>query len=314
MGLFASQDGRYLAVSKHSYLADVYVGELEANGRRLKNPRRLTLEESQDYLGAWSPDSQAVLFWSDRNGTFDIFRQALDQASPEAVVAGPGFKERPVVSPDGSWILYLWSSESDNSTTPARIMRVPISGGPSQLVLEERGINGLACAQSPVTLCAFSESTPDQRQVVISALDPVQGKGRELARINLRQADGGYSYSWDLSRDGSRLAFTQPDDREGRIQIFPLSGGSAREVNVKGWNNLWFLYWARDDKGWFVNSTDPSHARLLYVDLEGHASVLWERRVAIRRNMTWGIPSPDGRHLALQTSTTDSNVWMLENF
>jgi hypothetical protein len=25
-------------------------------------------------------------------------------------------------------------------------------------------------------------------------------------------------------------------------------------------------------------------------------------------------PSPDGRHLALQTWTTNGNIWMLENF
>jgi hypothetical protein len=28
----------------------------------------------------------------------------------------------------------------------------------------------------------------------------------------------------------------------------------------------------------------------------------------------WGVPSPDGRHLAIHTSTLNSNMWMAENF
>jgi Tol biopolymer transport system component len=311
IGLSGTADGKQLGVTRWGIQTDIYVGELEGAGRGLKNPRRLTLEESNEYPGAWTPDSKAVLFWSDRNGTFDIFRQAVDQTSPEAVVTGPGHKERPVVSPDGSWILYLSVSAATSATTPIRIMRVPVSGGPSQLVLEGRSINGLACAQSPATLCAFSEPSPDQKQVVISALDPGQGRGRELTRVNLRQPSQGYS--WDLSRDGSRLAFTQADDQEGRIQIFPLSDGKARDINVKGWNSLWRLSWATHGEGLFVSRLLGVGSMLLYVDLRGRANVLWQQRLP-GRWPPWGIPSPDGRNLALVGYAMDSNVWMLENF
>jgi hypothetical protein len=51
-----------------------------------------------------------------------------------------------------------------------------------------------------------------------------------------------------------------------------------------------------------------SASMLLYVDLEGRAVVLWQR---------WGVravPSPGGRHLAVQAYALDGNVWMLENF
>jgi len=307
-----TQDGKQLAVSKLSAQADVYVGELEASGHGLKQPRRLTLDEHNDYPGEWMPDSKAVLFVSDRNGTWDIFKQALDQAEAQPVVTGPDYKEKPVVSPDGSWILYLSSATAQvNVTTPVRIMRVPTSGGPPQLVLEGRGISGLACARSPATLCVFSERTSDDRQLIFSAFDPVHGRGRELTRINLRQPS---SYcDWDLSRDGSCLAFTQFDDHEGRIEILPLAGGETREVNVKSWNGLWAIDWAPDGKGLFVSRKPTSGNMLLYVDLEGRASVLWEQKVP-GRWLTWGVPSPDGRLLALVGFTADSNVWMLENF
>jgi Tol biopolymer transport system component len=307
-------DGKHLAVSKFSEQADVYVGELEASGHGLKQPRRLTLDEHDDYPGAWMPDNKAVLFWSDRNGTWDIFKQALDQEAAELVVTGPDYKEKPVLSPDGSWILYLSSATAQiNATTPVRIMRVPTSGGPPQLVLEGRGISGLACARSPAALCVFSERTSDDRQLIFSAFDPVHGRGRELTRINLNQPFSHYYNSWDLSCDGSRLAFTQYDEREGRIQVLPVAGGVAREVNVKGWNGLSDLFWAADGRGLFVDRYPTSGTMLLYVDLEGRAEVLWQQRLASNSQM-WGVPSPDARHLALVGYTADSNVWMLENF
>ena len=311
MGINGTPDGKQLAVSKHSSQADVYVGELAADGRRLKNPRRLTLEESNDYPGAWTPDSKAVLIWSDRNGTFDIFKQALDQGTAEPIATGPGHKNWPNASPDGSWILYLfWASRASSASTPVRIMRVPISGGPSQLVLEVQEFSGLSCARSPWTLCVFSEESPDHKQLIFSVFDPVHGRGRELARISLRQAEG--SYSWGLSPDGAHLAFARYDEHEGRIQILPLAGGEAREVNVKGVDRVSSLSWAPNGKGLFVGSTPRAHRLLFYVDLEGRANILWKRESASWG--TGGIPSPDGRFLALTATTTDSNVWLLENF
>ncbi len=230
-----TEDGKQLAGPRWSMEADVYVGDLEVNGRRLKNVRRLTLNENDDLPGGWMPDSKAVLFASDRNGTWDVFKQALDQGEAELVVSGLDFKRQPVLSPDGSWILYLSSATGQLlPTTVVSIMRVATSGGPPQLVLKGRWIERLACARSPATLCVLTERTPDERQLIFSAFDPVQGRGKELTRINLRTP--GDSYGWDLSRDGSRLAFTEYDEHKGRIQILALTNGEAQEVNVKGWS------------------------------------------------------------------------------
>jgi hypothetical protein len=47
------------------------------------------------------------------------------------------------------------------------------------------------------------------------------------------------------------------------------------------------------------------------VDLEGHATPLWDQRGAWR---TWAIAAPNGRELAILGMTSGSNVWMIENF
>jgi Tol biopolymer transport system component len=319
--LSATSDRKQLAITRVGSLAHVYVGGLGAGGPRLEGPRRLTLEESSDFPRAWTPDSRAVLFQSNRNGTWDIFKQALDRDVAEPVVTGPDYKDWPVVSPDGSWILYLSSASRGfsasgaifrgfSASAPVRVMRVAASGGAPQLVLEGRGIDHLACARSPATLCVFSEETPDQKQLIFTAFEPSQGTRRESTRVNLKQPVA--AYGWDLSPDGSRLAFAQYDER-GRIQILPLAGGQAHEVNVGGWNGLSPLYWAADGKALFVTATGNV---LLRVDLEGRAQVVWQHKGTTGFNYepTRGIPSPNGRYLAVLGYTNDSNLWLLENF
>jgi hypothetical protein len=75
------------------------------------------------------------------------------------------------------------------------------------------------------------------------------------------------------------------------------------------------LFWAADARGLFVsaNATGPRNT-LLYVDLEGRSQVLWQQWFPLAAPNGTGIPSPDGRYLAVLADSTDSNVWLLENF
>jgi serine/threonine protein kinase/Tol biopolymer transport system component len=304
--LNATTDGKRLAIMRASYQSDVFVGEWDVRGRRLKNPRRLTLDEHNDSPIAWTRDGKAVLFFSDRNGQLDIFKQALDQETAEPVITGPGIKYDPVLSPDGSWILYWQHVAGGNK----RIMRVPISGGAPEMVLEQKRINDLKCSWSPASLCVMSEVSPDGKQYIFTAFDPMKGRGRELSRVTFKQPVG--DYFLDLTRDGSRLAFAQElPGSERRIQVVPLSGGEAQEVVIKRDIQMTSLDWAIDGKGFYVGSCSLGGV-LLFVDMEGHTDILW------KKGKWWlgprGLPSPDGRYLAMLGWTVDSNIWMLENF
>jgi hypothetical protein len=166
--------------------------------------------------------------------------------------------------------------------------------------------------------CVFSERTPDDRQLIFSGFDPVKGRGRELSRINLKPIAPRFwdlsPYSWDLSLDGSRLAFAPYDENAGRIQILPLAGGEAREVNVQGWNGLRRLFWAAEGRGLFTSANGGLGATLLYVDLQGRARVIWRERFPIINAEARGVPSPDGRYVAVLDRTQDNNVWLLKDF
>jgi len=114
------------------------VGRLEAGGK-LGNSRRLTLDERYNIPFAWTPDSKAIIFNSDRTGRLCIYKQGLDQSVPELIPTGPENIQMVRVSPDGAWLIYsaLFPNESDT----VRLMRVPLAGGAPEVVLETKANN-----------------------------------------------------------------------------------------------------------------------------------------------------------------------------
>jgi Protein kinase domain len=264
-----------------------------------------------DWPGVWTSDSKAVLFFSNRYGNLDVFKQGLDQHTAEAVVTSSENEALPMaVSPDGAWFFYAvlpkdWRP-SGRLMWPATWMRVSASGGPGLKITEKPGDYYLTCAHAPAELCVLSEREP--KQLVFYALDPVQGKGRELIRADVNP--GVLDYLWNLSPDGSRVAIMMPAER--RIRILSLRGGSPRDVAVNGWTPDGFpFFWSADGMGWYVSRTSEAGTDLLYLDSEGKAQVLRHQTVPIP---TVAAPSPDGRHLAFRELTVVGNGWMIENF
>jgi Tol biopolymer transport system component len=94
--------------------------------------------------------------------------------------------------------------------------------------------------------------------------------------------------------------------------LLSLSGGSDREITLKGWPNITGLDWSTDGKGLYCGSISAQGSTLLYVDLKGNARVLWQYKGG--SGNIWGLPSPDGRYLAIRGDVTNSNVWMVEGF
>jgi len=47
------------------------------------------------------------------------------------------------------------------------------------------------------------------------------------------------------------------------------------------------------------------------MDMRGNATILWENDGGY---YPWGLQSPDGKRLAVQGSSLDNNIWLMENF
>lgn len=103
--LSVTADGKRLVFQKSSSHVNVDVGELQDRNTNLTSPQKLTRSEAFNFPTAWTSDSKAVIFASDRNGHWGIYKQALNQDSAETLVTADTYIPART-SPDGRWILY----------------------------------------------------------------------------------------------------------------------------------------------------------------------------------------------------------------
>jgi Tol biopolymer transport system component len=147
--------------------------------------------------------------------------------------------------------------------------------------------------------------------MVITSFDPIKGRGPELARLDLSpeyETNPNTYLFWNISPDGTRLAASQGPD--GPLQIRSLRD-QRTQVMQNGLNHIQVPQWTAEGKALFVCGVINSGSQALWhVDLNGNAKVL----KGTNSGNCWGLPSPDGRHLALNDSKLSANMWMMENF
>jgi serine/threonine protein kinase/dipeptidyl aminopeptidase/acylaminoacyl peptidase len=304
----ATADGRRLAFHRWSDEASVYIADLEASGTRITTPRRVTLSDSRNYPVAWAADSKSIIFASNRDGTWGIFRQALGTDTAVPIVTNLEEAEAARVSPDGAWVLYIAARRDRGSSKPVQLMRAPIMGGASQFVLPARTGATFRCAKLPAGLCALAEETLDREELVFTGFDSVKGRGTELTRLYINSNS---DYIWDLSPNGTSVAIVNRSD--GQIRILSLNARAPQEIHPKGWNTAQSLNWAADGKALLISSRVQGRLALLHVDLQGNTRVLWHPGGGAAEE-TVGVPSRDGRHLAILGWSENGNIWMMENF
>jgi Tol biopolymer transport system component len=307
-GTSMTADGKKLAFLKSAPHLTSYMAEWSAGGKRALKLRHFPLTERSEGVADWTVDSKEVILASSRAGNFGIYKQALNEETAKPLVT-EGYGRSPHATPDGKWVLYLGPTENGAAagTTPQPVMRVSITGGPSQRLFTARRRGLMTCARSPSYLCVIGEPTEDGKQMTVTAIDFLKGRGPELFRFALPANDD--TWWLDLSPDGRRVAATQT--QAGPIYILSLGGRVLQQVRLNGWSNLLRLAWAADGKGLFVTGGIRNGQELLHVDLQGHVHALWESTGGFPETLA---PSPDGHHLAIQNWTTSSNIWMMEDF
>ncbi len=316
----ASRDGRRLAITKRWDQSDVFLGELADRSETLR-PRRLTADQRIDWPGGWSPDSKGLLLQSDRTGHMSIFRQRLDSADPEPVVVNQEDNWSPILSPDGKWLLYLASQPP-----AARLMRRPVAGGRGELILESKGPPAFVrastapttatghhvtivgdpafrCPAQPGAPCVLSEAL--QGEVVFSSFDPVpSAKKTELFRV---AGDDAISVFWDLSRDGTQIAFGSRT-LQSLIHIRELKHQATHEISIPQCPEIESVGWSADGRSLFAADYAPRGSSLLKITLDGKARLLYQAAEFIELPKA----SPDGRYLAFGQVVSDVNVWLIE--
>jgi Tol biopolymer transport system component len=316
-----SADGKHLVFLRNNIAPTIYFAQVDAKTNTLGQPQRLTLDESQSRPYEWTPDGTALLYISNRDGKFHIFRQQLGAASPELIVDGDDNPNIMRLNPDGTQILYLSElSRAGRGGPPVshtvgfdrekvRVMTVPINGGVGKLILEADGINNFQCARSPSTFCLFSKFTKDVLTFV--QFDSVTGVTKSFFQAN---DPGWQDYNWTLSPDGKTLALCKEArvSLDTKIRLIPTDGEPERAITVNDWVGIAAIDWAADGKSFWASATMRGETRaLINIDLNGNFKpVLQDGKPYVG----WGIQSRDRKRIAIWQATGGSNVWMLEGF
>jgi len=300
----ASADGKRLIAARLRTETGIYIGDL-ATGNKGFTPRRFTLDDWYDWGPTWTEDSKAILFTSKRTGRWAIYEQKLDSKSSETLIAGPESYSYPILSAQGT---LLYTAKSASSPPTFRLMSTPEHGGGRSTLL--MGSYTYACGSSPSSSCVVAE-IKDQ-QLIFSHLDPVRGRGGEIARIAGYQT--GYP-RWSLSPDGTRIALVDPREGKGEVRILGVADRKVTVLPVQDWKwgFLSIISWAADGKTLFAQAQDSLSFALISIDTNGNPRALQE----MPTGSAWIadiVPSPDGRSLALTKRTYLDDVMLLENF
>ena len=306
-------DGKQLAFLRSSAWGwgTSYIADLEAGGTAIHNLKHFTLEEGDDAITAWTPDSRAAIIIKNRVDHYELYRRDLSGATEEPIVSNAGGHVKDVeLSPEGKWVLV--HVERIPASPKQSVMRVPITGGSPELIFETQVWSQINCAKAPSNLCVVTERSADGKQMVVTAFDPMKGRGSELFRHNVDpfSEPAGPGPLLDLSSDGTRFAVAS--HRDGPVEILSLQGKLLQLIQSTDVSKMYSLGWTKDEKGLFVCNDIERGAQLLHLDLQGNAKVLWSNEGG--DNVCVWAESPDGRHLALYGHQQSANFWMMENF
>ena len=299
-------DGKKIAVRRANTQPEVFMSELDPASHRLQAPRRFALDEHVNIASAWTPDGHAVLMASNRSGSWTLFRQDLNQVTPEVVADGARNVILPRLNPDGTAVLYLSGASPDDSKHLGAMIEIPLQGGgPPRSILRMPNLYNLQCARKPSRLCMLTTYAGSAYQLL--SFDPDSGKTWNIASYKAKVA-----LNWSLSPDGSQVALVLTNS-EPKVTFMSVNDKSTREVEVKGYSHVNTVDWTANSKSVYIIADSASGANaVVEVEPSGSQRVLLEAERNTR--FWWAIQSPDGRHVLLEQLTGENNVWMIEIF
>ncbi|HEX2583911.1 MAG TPA: winged helix-turn-helix domain-containing protein [Steroidobacteraceae bacterium] len=304
----ASSNGRDVIVLNAKSISGIFTADVSEDGNDIANVRRLTLNESPHRPAGWLNDSKTVLFYADREGHYDIFKQGIDEVNAQTMVHDEHDKYFPVMSADQRFLFYFVSDDHVlRLHSPVTMMRVSMDDGTKSVIdTQPDSYRLLRCARQD--RCVLAEHA--QGQTLFYAFDPVHGKGKALSRI--KWVPGMTFCDWDISPDGNFIAFIDTANDPNVIGVIDLrvSPATVARLHVHGQDPLRTISWDAQGAGYYVSAynSEGDILRYLHISSKGDAHVLHQELNAVDGRM---YASPDGRHLAFHKPVAASNIWLL---
>ena len=267
------------------------------------DPTPVLADAATDWSPTWSPDGRFIYFVSDRGGSMNLWRIAVDEASgrahgePEPVTTPAAFVAHPSLSADGRRIAFSSVLMRQNIQIASFDLATFTVAGEAWLTTGSRQWSSPDLSPDGAWAVFYSRDLPEGDLYVVRA----DGTG-------LRQVTGDPAVDrlprW--APDGERIAYSS--NRTGDLQIWTVraDGSENRAISRGG-----IVTWAPDGSSLVVTSVmqpDNSAAGCV-IDLarQDERRELPEPEPRLRPFVpnSW---SPDGRRLAGMISFSDQGV------
>ena len=209
-----SRDGRYLTVQRTvNGNADIWLVDLLRGSRT-----RLTSEEVRDGGGVWSHDATRLVFFSERNGIYDLYEKPADGSkSATLLYASAEHKAAEDWSADDRFILYDAQHPGGRD-----LWALPLTGDRKPIPVATTRFEEWNGQFSPDGHWVTYQSDESGRPEIY--LQPFPGPGRRV-QVSTNRGTGP---RW--RQDGNELFYTGPDNRLMSVSV--SLNGSEPKVGV----------------------------------------------------------------------------------
>ena len=200
---------------------DIWIYDLAHNLRT-----RFTFDPAVEREAVWSPDGRSIVFSSNREGHFDLYRKASDGTGVEELLYSDGLDKYPTSwSPDGKFLLY-WACCDPKNGFHSWVL--PMTAGAKPFALLETPVNEWNPQVSPDGRWVAYQSTESGRgEIYVVPFSPQGGATGGKRQVS---TGGGVLCRW--RRDGKALFYIAPGGKLMAAEV-ESKGGSFAAGQVK---------------------------------------------------------------------------------